>query len=85
MRVEAVELTGAPLMTLVAMPPVARRASALARELDHPVYDCFYLALAEREDVPLVTGDGRLVGKVARTRWGGLVRRLGPVRAGQDA
>ena len=29
--------------------PLAARATALAEALDHPVYDCFYLALAERE------------------------------------
>jgi predicted nucleic acid-binding protein len=35
-------------------------AARLSFELDHPVYDCFYLALAEREGVPLVTADKRL-------------------------
>lgn len=59
-RVEAVDLIGPPLVTLVPIPPLAVRASALARELDHPVYDCLYLALAEREAVPLVTDDRRL-------------------------
>ena len=36
------------------------RASAIALELDHPVYDCIYLACAEVEGVPLVTADRRL-------------------------
>lgn len=27
--------------------PFAARASAIAREIDQPVYDCFYLALSE--------------------------------------
>jgi predicted nucleic acid-binding protein len=31
------------------------------------VYDCFYLALSEAEDAPLVTADRRLVAKVAGT------------------
>ena len=36
------------------------RASTIALELDHPVYDCIYLACTEIEGVPLVTADRRL-------------------------
>jgi predicted nucleic acid-binding protein len=32
----------------------------LALQLRHPAYDCFYLALAQRVDAPLVTADRRL-------------------------
>ena len=32
-------------------------ALALALQLQHPAYDCFYLALAQRIDVPMVTAD----------------------------
>jgi len=35
-------------------------AGQLAAELDHPVYDCCYIALARREAAPLVTADKRL-------------------------
>jgi len=35
-------------------------ALALACHLDHPVYDCLYLALARREAAVLVTADQRL-------------------------
>jgi predicted nucleic acid-binding protein len=35
-------------------------AGQLAVELDHPVYDCCYIALARREAAPLVTADKRL-------------------------
>ena len=45
----------------------AARAVAIARELDHPVYDCFYLAVSEALDAPLVTADGRLLARVAGT------------------
>jgi predicted nucleic acid-binding protein len=65
-RVEAVGLIGLPLLVLAPTPSLARRASALARELDHPAYDCLYLALAEREAVPLVTDDRRLRALAAR-------------------
>ena len=33
---------------------------AIALEIDHPVYDCLYLACAEGEGAPLVTADGKL-------------------------
>ncbi len=35
-------------------------AAAIAIEIDHPVYDCLYLAGAEVEEAPLVTADRRL-------------------------
>ena len=54
---------------------LAPRALAIATELDHPIYDCFYLALAEREQLPLVTADGKLA--TASKRANGIeVRRL---------
>jgi predicted nucleic acid-binding protein len=65
-RIEAVGLIGPPLLTLTPTPPLALRASALARELDHPAYDCLYLALAEREVAALVTDDRRLRALSAR-------------------
>jgi predicted nucleic acid-binding protein len=40
-------------------------AMRLARELDHPVYDCFYLALAVREGYPVITADQRFAGAAA--------------------
>ena len=42
---------------------LAPRALAIATELAHPIYDCFYLALAERERAPLVSADERLLTK----------------------
>lgn len=47
---------------------LAPRAVALAIELDHPIYDCFYLALAERERVPLVCADGPLIAKAKKLK-----------------
>jgi predicted nucleic acid-binding protein len=46
--------------------PLLRRAMALARSLNHPVYDCVYLVLAEQERATLVTADSRLLDRVAR-------------------
>lgn len=39
-------------------------ASRLARDLDHPIYDCFYLALAVQQQYPVVTADNRFMAKV---------------------
>jgi predicted nucleic acid-binding protein len=49
--------------------PLAARTLELAAELRHPVYDCFYLALAEERSVKLVTADRRLISRLAGTPW----------------
>jgi predicted nucleic acid-binding protein len=54
---------------LVSATGLAPRAVAIAAQLDHPVYDCLYLALAEAEQADLVTADTRLVGRVRATSW----------------
>lgn len=54
---------------LVADANLAPMAMTIARALDHPVYDCFYLALAEKEAAALVTADRRLVERVRATPW----------------
>jgi predicted nucleic acid-binding protein len=41
----------------------------IALALRHPVYDCLYLALAERSGYPLVSADARLLRLIAGTRW----------------
>lgn len=59
--------------------PVADRASdalQIAGALDHPVYDCFYLALARREGAILVTADRRLLARLAGTPWANTVQDL---------
>jgi predicted nucleic acid-binding protein len=47
---------------------LAPRAGALALRLDQPIYDCFYLALAERETASLVTADARLFAAARKAR-----------------
>ena len=53
-------------------------ALALAATLDHPVYDCLYLALAARNDTHVVTADVRFW-RVAQANpaWSTRVRLLG--------
>jgi predicted nucleic acid-binding protein len=57
--------------------PLIRRAAALGRELDHPIYDCLYLALVEAENAPMITADRRLVAAVRETALAGRVTLLG--------
>jgi predicted nucleic acid-binding protein len=44
------------------------RAMDLARRLNHPVFDCTYLALAERERATFVTADQRLLRTLSTRR-----------------
>jgi len=48
--------------------PLLPRAMDVARRLDHPVYDCVYLALAEREGASFVTADQRLLRRLSSRR-----------------
>lgn len=57
--------------------PQLPRALALAIELDHPVYDCVYLALAEAYDEELLTADSRFVRRLQNTAYFGRVKELG--------
>jgi predicted nucleic acid-binding protein len=57
-----------PFDTIVANEELHERALQIAIELRHPIYDCFYLALAERERAPLVTADGRLLAAAKKAK-----------------
>jgi len=54
---------------LVSGAGLCSEAVAAALELDHPVYDCMYLALARQRQARLVTADRRLLGRLAGTHW----------------
>lgn len=49
--------------------PLARHATSIARSLNHPVYDCFYIALSEENDCAVVSADKRLARLVQTTPW----------------
>ena len=68
------ETSGA--LALMPAAPLAERALAMALELSHPVYDCFFLALASNLEVQILTADKRLVRACAGTRYRQLVRPL---------
>ena len=57
-----------PFEALIPIEDLRNRALALAIELGHPIYDCFYLALAERERVALVSADERILAKAKKLK-----------------
>ena len=56
---------------------LAERAAQIAFELDHPIYDCLYLACAETTGSDLITADRRFADKVAERLPGTCVHYLG--------
>lgn len=56
-------------------------ATRLSLALDHPAYDCTYLALAETLSCAMVTADERLYRKVASGDFGPKVLRLVSIQA----
>ncbi|MEJ2436116.1 MAG: type II toxin-antitoxin system VapC family toxin [Pseudolabrys sp.] len=71
----AIDVALLPFDALIPTEELRGRALALAIELDHPVYDCFYLALAEREACALISADARLIA-AAKQMKGIAVRAL---------
>ncbi len=63
------ELIGRMPWTLEPSVELAPRATTISLALDHPVYDCFYLAAAERHEAAVVTADGRLIRRLAGAAW----------------
>ncbi len=52
-------------------------AFEMACAMRHPVYDCIYLALAERESTHVVTADRAFSDRVRDTSWSRRVQMLG--------
>ncbi len=49
--------------------PLMSRATEIALSLNHPAYDCFYLATAELHDDHVVTADLRFLHKLRGSQW----------------
>jgi predicted nucleic acid-binding protein len=58
-------LADVPLHLPATLRQLMPAATRLASDVDHPVYDCFYLALAILEQYPVVTADRRFYSKVS--------------------
>ena len=54
---------------LTPLPELFDAAGLISRELDHPIYDCFYVALAAQRSDLLVTADKRLLAKTRNSPW----------------
>jgi predicted nucleic acid-binding protein len=52
------------------------RALEIAVAIDQPVYDCLYIATAERFEAPLVTDDRKLLAAIRKGRLRIAARRL---------
>lgn len=75
---EAVQTLGmAPVLVPSTLLQLVPAASRLAADLGHPIYDCFYLALAIQEKAPLVTADPRFSDRVRHHPY--LARSMTPL------
>ena len=61
---------------LFPMAPLAARSFEIAGNLQHPAYDCFYLALAESLNVTFVTADLKLLNRLYGSQFEPLARSL---------
>lgn len=64
----AAKLLQSAEVELLPMRSLFETATNLAIELDHPAYDCIYLALAVENDCPFVTADDRFLRKLGQGR-----------------
>jgi len=65
---EALQIAMAHYHRIDPLDDYAERAIELALSLGHPIYDCFYLALAERENAPLVTADDAMIAAARKAK-----------------
>jgi predicted nucleic acid-binding protein len=63
-RGQAADLAEAPMAPL-ALPGLLPAAMRVALELQHPIYDCFYVSASMQKDTHVVTADRRFFEKVA--------------------
>ena len=70
-RAEALAAVGAillPFDRLVPNEELHSRALEIAIDVSHPIYDCFYIALAQRENAPIVTADECMLAAAEKAR-----------------
>ncbi len=65
---QALKIAIAHYHRLLPVEDLMMTALSFATDLRHPIYDCFYLALAEREAATLITADERLLTAAKKTK-----------------
>jgi predicted nucleic acid-binding protein len=53
--------------------PYAATAAQLSIRMNHPVYDCFYVATAQQENMKLLTSDAHLARKLRSHKLGAVL------------
>jgi predicted nucleic acid-binding protein len=53
--------------------PYAASAADLSERLNHPIYDCLYVAIAQQENVKLLTHDAHLARKLRSHKLGAVL------------
>lgn len=75
--IERIQILFEAPVELVPLEPLIEPAVELALKLDHPIYDCLYLALARQRSGLVVTADRRFMNAVqAHEEHAGLIRLL---------
>lgn len=64
----AMRLVLLPFEALVAVEDLYEAALRLALDLRHSIYDCFYIALAQRERAELATADEKMAAAAKRAK-----------------
>ncbi|MBB6123182.1 type II toxin-antitoxin system VapC family toxin [Sphingobium subterraneum] len=64
------------VVTVFPTRPYVVRALEISLTLDHPMYDCVFVALAESRDTKLVTADRRLITRCEKTEFASLITGL---------
>jgi predicted nucleic acid-binding protein len=72
----AVDVLKAARVELFPMRDLVEEALKIAMAVDHPAYDCVYLALARANACRMVSADARLVGKLAQSPQPGIEVQL---------
>jgi len=53
--------------------PYAPGAARMSETLDHPLYDCFYVTIAQQENIKFLTNDARLARKLRLNKLGSVL------------
>lgn len=85
-RAQALQALEHLVQTVTLMPsePLAEMALELALDLGQPVYDCFFLALAQTLNFPLITADRKLWFRTRSTALSERVIMLCDLEEGDD-